>query len=136
MNSNNLDTVRQILASAKTIAVVGLSANESKDSNRVAKYLQGKGYKVIPVNPAATEILGEKSYPDLTSIPDKIDIVDVFRKPEFLNDIAEQAVKIGAKTLWMQQGIRNDAAAQTARGGGLEALQDICIMQAHKQLMV
>jgi len=116
--------LKQLLTDSRTIAVVGLSANPNKDSHMVAAYLKKHGYRIIPVNPAADEILGEKSYPDLRSIPEPVDIVDVFRRPEFLPEIAAQAVEIDAKALWMQKGISNEEAARTAREGGLTVIDD------------
>jgi uncharacterized protein len=117
-------TLKELLTGLHTIAVVGISTNPHKDSYMVADYLKKHGYRIIPVNPGADEVLGEKSYPDLKSIPEPVDIVDVFRRPEFLPDIAEQAVAIHAKVLWMQQGISNEEAARTAREGGLTVIED------------
>lgn len=121
------DRIREILLDSRTIAVVGLSDKADRDSNRVAKYLQGRGYRIIPVNPGCKEILGEVSYPDLASIPEEIDIVNVFRKSEAVPDIARQAVSVGAKVLWLQQGVRHDEAAEEALKAGLTVLQDTCI---------
>ncbi len=117
-------TLKQLLTDSHTIAVVGLSANPQKDSHKVAGYLKNHGYRIIPVNPAADEILGEKSYPDLKSIPESVDIVDVFRRPEFLPEIAKQAVAIHAKALWMQVGVTSEDAANTARQAGLTVIED------------
>jgi uncharacterized protein len=117
-------TLKQLLTELHTIAVVGISTNPQKDSHLVAAYLKKHGYRIIPVNPGADEVLGEKSYPDLLSIPEPVDIVDVFRRPEFLPEVAEQAVAIHAKVLWMQKGISNEEAAQTARQGGLTVIED------------
>ena len=117
-------TLKQLLTDSHTIAVVGLSANPQKDSHKVAAYLKNHGYQIIPVNPAADEILGEKSYPDLKSIPESVDIVDVFRRPEFLPEIAKQAVAIHAKALWMQVGVTSEDAANTARQAGLTVIED------------
>jgi uncharacterized protein len=131
---NGTDT-EKLLSEAKTIAIVGLSADKNKDSHLVAKFLQSKGYRIIPVNPKETEILGEKSYPDLASIPYPVDIVDVFRRSEFLPPIAEEAVRIKAKVLWMQLGIENEQAAEIARKGGLIVIQNTCIAQEHGRVM-
>jgi uncharacterized protein len=127
--------LKRILREAKTIAVVGLSANSDKESHMVASYLKARGYHIIPVNPGAEEILGEKSYPNLESIPEPVDVVDVFRRPEYVPEIADQAVKIGAKVLWMQMGVTNEEAAKTARAGGLEVVQDRCMMADHRRLL-
>lgn len=117
-------TLKQLLTDLRTIAVVGISTNPNKDSHMVAAYLKKHGYRIIPVNPGADEILGETSYPDLRSIPEPVDIVDVFRRPEFLPEIAEQAVAIHAKVLWMQKGISNEEAARIAKQGGLAVIED------------
>ena len=117
-------TLKQLLTDLRTIAVVGISTNPGKDSHMVAAYLKKHGYRIIPVNPAADEVLGEKSYPDLRSIPEPVDMVDVFRRPEFLPEIAEQAVAIHAKALWMQKGISNEQAARIATQGGLTVIED------------
>lgn len=117
-------TLKQLLTDLRTIAVVGISTNSGKDSHMVAAYLKKHGYRIIPVNPGADEVLGEKSYPDLRSIPEPVDIVDVFRRPEFLQEIAEQAVAIHAKVLWMQKGISNGEAARIAKQGGLTVIED------------
>jgi uncharacterized protein len=127
--------LKRILGETKTIAVVGLSANPARESHMVAAYLKARGYRIIPVNPVENEILGEKSYPNLESIPESVDVVDVFRRPEHVPEIANQAVKIGAKVLWMQVGVTNEDAARTAREGGLEVVQDRCMMAEHSRLM-
>jgi predicted CoA-binding protein len=129
------EDLKTILTNAKTIAVVGLSENPSRDSNGVASYLKKNGYRIIPVNPSVDEILGEKSYPDLLSIKDTVDVVDVFRQPQFLPEIAEQAVKIKAKVLWMQLGAQNEEAANIARKAGLTVVQDNCMMAEHSRLI-
>jgi predicted CoA-binding protein len=133
MNSD--ETMKEILRSAKTIASVGLSSNPEKESYGVAQYLKNQGYHVIPVNPTADEILGEKSYPDLESVPETIDVVQVFRKPEDVPPVVDGAIKVGAKTVWMQEGITNAAAAQTARAAGLQVVMDACMREAHKRLI-
>lgn len=123
------------LGSARTIAVVGLSANEEKASNRVAKYLKQNGYKIIPVNPKEQEILGEKSYPDLLTIPKDIelDIVDIFRKSEAVGEIVDQAIDCGAKMIWMQEGVINQEAKEKALAAGLDVEMDKCIMKVHRK---
>lgn len=132
---NNDELMKGILLSAKTIASVGLSGNEEKVSHWVGVYLQGEGYRVIPVNPTTEKILGEKSYPDLASIPEKIDVVQVFRRPEDVPPVVEDAIKIGAKAVWMQEGIVNEEAAQMARDAGLQVVMDACMRATHQRLI-
>ncbi len=132
---NNEQTMKAILLSAKTIASVGLSSNQEKESYGVVSYLQEQGYRIIPVNPTATEILGEKAYPDLSSVPDKVDVVQVFRKPEDVPPVVDEAVKIGAKVVWMQEGIVNEEAAKTARAAGLQVVMNACMRAAHRGLI-
>jgi len=121
------DELRNILTSARTIAMVGASSNPERASNGIMKRLQRVGYTVIPVNPNESEVLGEKSYATLAEVPAKVDIVDVFRRSDATPPIAEEAVKIGAKVLWLQEGVSNDEAARTARDGGLTVVMDNCI---------
>jgi hypothetical protein len=123
--------IRKVLSTAKTIAIVGLSPKPERPSYFVGTYLQSEGYRVIPVNPSATEILGEKAYPDLLSIPEAVDMVDVFRRPEDCVEIAKQAVQIGAKTLWLQLRIVNFEAARIAEEGGLTVIMDRCVKIEH-----
>jgi predicted CoA-binding protein len=125
--------IKSILEESKTVAVVGLSPREERDSHRVAKYLQGQGYRIIPVNPNAEEILGERSYPDLGSVPEPIDIVDVFRRSEAVPEIVEEAIKVGARTVWMQQGVIHEEAAAHAREAGLQVVMDRCMMVEHRR---
>lgn len=132
---NNDDALKEILLSAKTIASVGLSSNQEKESYGVASYLKEQGYRVIPVNPTAAEILGEKAYPDLQSVPEKIDVVQVFRKPEDVPPVVDDAIKAGAKVIWMQEGIVNEEAAQKARDAGLQVVMDACMRASHKRLI-
>ena len=129
-----MDESKKILAESKTIAVVGLSPKEDRPSYRVADYLKSKGYRIIPVNPNAQEILGEKSYPDLASIPGDIDVVDIFRKSEDVPPVVDEAIKTGAKAVWMQEGIVNEPAAQKARSAGLLVVMDRCMLKEHKKL--
>ncbi|MBX3066740.1 MAG: CoA-binding protein [Anaerolineae bacterium] len=124
-------TIRTILTTTKTIAIVGLSPKSERPSHFVGSYLNSEGYRVIPVNPAATEIFGEKAYPDLLSIPFPIDMVDVFRKPEDCLEIAQQAVQIGAKTLWLQLRVVNLEAARIASQAGLNVIMDRCVKIEH-----
>jgi predicted CoA-binding protein len=130
--SNNIP---EILKSARTIAVVGLSSNPARPSNGVAAYMQRVGYRIIPVNPQETEVLGEKSYARLEDVPEKIDIVDVFRRPEFVGEIVESAIKLGAKTVWLQEGVVNEAAAERARSAGLNVVMDRCILKDHRKML-
>lgn len=123
--------IRTVLATSKTVAIVGLSPKPERPSYFVGTYLQSEGYRVIPVNPRATEILGEKSYPDLLSIPFPVDMVDVFRQPEECVEIARQAVQIGAKTLWLQLRVVNLEAAQIAAEAGLHVVMDRCVKIEH-----
>ncbi len=111
--------------------MVGLSANPERPSNVVAKYLKEKGYRVIPVNPGEKSILGETSYPDLSSIPDKIDVVDIFRKSEDVPPIVRDAIKIGAKAVWMQEGVINEEAAAEAGKAGITVVMDRCMRKEH-----
>jgi predicted CoA-binding protein len=129
----NGDVVGQILRVAKTIAVVGLSSNPMRASHGVAEYLKNAGYRIIPVNPNETEVLGEKAYARLEDVPEPVDIVDVFRRAEEVPAVAESAIGIGAKVLWMQLGIENAEAAERAREAGLVVVEDSCLMVEHKR---
>jgi hypothetical protein len=131
----NEKQMKRILETARTVATVGLSSNPMKTSHDVAKYLRGQGYRIIPVNPTVGEVFGEKAYPDLLSVPDKVDVVQVFRPSEDAPAIVDQAIRIGAKVVWMQEGIRNDAAAQAARAAGLDVVMDTCMRAAHRHLI-
>jgi len=133
MNSDKV--MKEILLSAKTIASFGLSSNQEKESYGIVSYLKEQGYRIIPVNPTATEILGEKVYPDLESIPDQVDVVQVFRKPEDVPPVVDSAIKIGAKVVWMQEGIRHEGAAQKARDAGLQVVMDACMRATHQRLI-
>jgi predicted CoA-binding protein len=132
---NNDQMMKDILLSAKTIASVGLSSNQEKESYWIVLYLKEQGYRIIPVNPTADEILGEKSYPDLESIPEKIDVVQVFRKPEDVPPVVDGAIKVGAKVVWMQEGIVHEEAAQKARAAGLLVVMDACMRGTHRRLI-
>jgi len=127
--------LRRILARHRTFAVVGLSANWYRPSYFAAKYMLDHGYRVIPVNPTYTEVLGQRCYPDLASIPDAVDIVDCFRKPGEMVALAREAVKIRAKVLWMQLGIQNDEAARIANDAGLDVVANRCVKIEHARLM-
>jgi predicted CoA-binding protein len=130
------DQLRQILTDAATIAMVGASANPDKASYGIMRKLQSVGYRVIPVNPRESDVLGEKSYASLTDIPERIDIVDVFRRAEDTPPIADDAVKVGAKVLWLQTGIASDEAAARAVTGGLTIVMDACIGSTHAMLRI
>jgi uncharacterized protein len=121
------DELRAILDRTRTIAVIGLSSNPNRDSHRVAAFLQARGFRIIPVNPNETEVLGEKAYPSLLDVPDPIDLVDVFRRPSATPEVAERAVEIGAPVLWLQLGIEGDEARRIAEDGGLTVVMDLCI---------
>lgn len=127
--------IRDILAGSRTLAIVGLSPNPHRDSHRVAAYLQQAGYRIIPVNPAAEAILGEKCYPDLRHVPEPVDVVDIFRKPEAVPGIVEDAIGIGARVVWMQDGIVHNAAADRARAAGLRVVMNKCLMREHRGLL-
>jgi uncharacterized protein len=128
--------LKQILTDATTIAIVGASSNPDKPSYGIMQKLQQAGYRVIPVNPRETDILGERSYPSLLDVPEPIDIVDVFRRAEDTPGIADEASTIGAKTLWLQSGISNEAAAERAANGGLTVVMDACIGATHSLLRI
>ncbi|MBM3352764.1 MAG: CoA-binding protein [Betaproteobacteria bacterium] len=131
---DDINTLRRILRDCRVIAVVGLSANWHRPSHFAAKYMQQHGYRVIPVNPQYQEVLGEKCYATLRDIPGKVDLVDVFRKTSEVLPIAEDALAIGARVLWQQLGVRNQAAADLARARGLESVMDRCVKIEHGRL--
>jgi uncharacterized protein len=124
--------IDRILATTKTIAVVGLSGNPLRPSHGVSEYMREQGYRIIPVNPAEAEILGEKSYPTLEAIPEPVDCVDVFRKSDAVPEIAAAAIKIGAKSLWLQEGVEHPEAAAQAEAAGLDVVQDRCLLKEHR----
>jgi uncharacterized protein len=128
--------LKQILTDATTIAMVGASSNPEKTSHGIMKKLQRAGYRVIPVNPHETEVLGERSYASLLDVPERIDIVDVFRRAEDTPGIADEAATIGAKVLWLQSGISSEEAAERAAKGGLTTVMDVCIGATHSLLQV
>lgn len=132
---NDLSEIGKLLNRTKSIAIVGLSPKESRPSNMVARYLLDAGYKVYPVNPGQTEILGQICYPDLLSLPDPIDIVDIFRRSEDVLPVVEQAVEIVTKAVWMQQGIINNIAAELAKSNGIFVIMDRCIKVDHSNLL-
>ena len=117
--TGKLNCIEEQLENSRTIAVVGLSPNPQRDSHRVAKYMQGQGYRIIPVNPVIEEVLGEKSYPDLKSVPEPIDMVDIFRRSEYVAPLVDEAIEVGAKYIWMQDGVEDESAARKAQDAGL-----------------
>ncbi len=127
--------LRRIIAQTRTIAVVGLSANWYRPSFFAAKYMQDHGYRIVPVNPAYEEVLGERCYPSIAAIPGAVDMVDCFRKPGEIVPLAQAAVAKGAKVLWMQLGIRNDEAAQIANAAGLDVVMDRCVKIEHARIL-
>jgi hypothetical protein len=129
-----MNRIAEILHSARTIAVVGLSGKRFRPSYGVAEYLQRAGYRIIPVNPNESEVLGEKCYPDLDSVPEPIDIVDIFRRSEHVPAIVEAAIRHGAKVVWMQESVIHEAAARRAEDAGLTVVMDRCILKDHRRL--
>jgi predicted CoA-binding protein len=129
-----MNQLTEILQQFHTIAVVGLSGKRFRPSYGVAEYMQRAGYRIIPVNPQEPEVLGEKSYPDLDSIPDAIEIVDIFRRSEFVPEIVEAAIRKGAKVIWMQEGVIHEDAARRATEAGLTVVMDRCILKDHRRL--
>jgi len=127
------EPITKILRESRTIAVVGLSSNPMRPSFGVTEYMQGMGYRIIPVNPNEREVLGEKGYARLEDVPEKIDIVNVFRRAEEVPPVVESAIRIGAKVVWMQSGIANEEAAEKARAAGLMVIEDACILVEHRR---
>jgi uncharacterized protein len=124
-----------MLSNGKTIAVVGLSSRRSRPSYGVSEYLQSEGFRIIPVNPNETEILGEKCYATLEEVPVPVDIVDIFRRSDSVMEVVESAIRIGAKGIWMQEGVVNPEAAEKARAAGLEVVMDHCILKEHRKMV-
>lgn len=129
-----MNRIAEILGSARTIAVVGLSAKRFRPSYGVAEYLQRAGYRIIPVNPGIAEVLGEKAYATLDAVPGPVDIVDIFRRPEHVPGIVEAAIRKGAKTIWMQEDVVHEEAARRAQSAGLAVVMDRCILKDHRRL--
>jgi predicted CoA-binding protein len=127
------DPILEILKKYRTIAVVGLSSNPARPSYGVTEYMQSAGYRIIPVNPNETEVLGEKSYARVEDVPDKIDIVNVFRRSEEVPPVVDSAIRVGARVVWMQQGIEHETAAEKARAAGLMVIEDSCILVEHRR---
>jgi uncharacterized protein len=126
------DPITEVLQRAKTIAVVGLSDNPLRPSHGVAAYLQTQGYRIVPVNPQIQSALGEKAYPSLLDVPEKIDIVDIFRRPEFVEEVVDQAIQLTVPAIWMQEEVIHEKAAQKARAAGIFVVMDRCILLEHR----
>jgi predicted CoA-binding protein len=124
-----------LLKQSKTIAVVGLSSRRFRPSYGVTQYMQEQGYRIIPVNPHESQVLGETAYPTLDDLPEKVDIVNIFRRSEHVPEIVDAAIRIGAKSVWMQEGVVHDGAAAMARAAGLEVVMDRCILKEHRALV-
>jgi hypothetical protein len=131
-SSPEIDPVTELLKSAKTIAVVGLSCNPLRASHGVSAYMQSQGYRIIPVNPQIESCLGEKAYASLLDVPEKIDVVNIFRRPEFVEEIVDQAVQLKVPAIWMQEDVVHEAAAEKARKAGLFVVMDRCILKDHR----
>jgi len=129
------EQLKHILETARVIATVGFSANPGKPSHAIPRYLMEQGYRVIPINPTLTEVLGEKAYAELTEVPDTVDVVQLFRPSEAVPPIVDQAIQVGAKVVWMQEGISNEAAAAKARAAGLEVVMNRCMKVEHRRLI-
>jgi uncharacterized protein len=127
-------TISELLKTSRNIAVVGLSSKRHRPSYGVADYMQRNGYRIIPVNPNEKTVLGEPCYPDLDSVPGRIDIVGIFRRSEFVPEIVQAAIRIGARAVWMQEGVVDEAAAEQARAAGLMVVMDRCILKDHRRL--
>ena len=133
---NTSDDIGRLLSAVKTIAVVGLSNDPMRPSYGVSSYMQEQGYCIIPVNPTISEALGEQAYADLSSVPEKIDLVNVFRRPEFIPDIVDEAIRLKLPAIWLQEGVIHQAAAQKAREAGILVVMDRCILKEHRRRRV
>jgi predicted CoA-binding protein len=127
--------IKELLGNAHTIAVVGLSSSRLRASYGVSQYMQSAGYRIVPVNPNEQQVLGEKAYARLEDVPEKIDVVNVFRRSEFVPEIVDAAIRVGARAIWMQEGVADEAAAQRAREAGLFVVMDSCILKEHRRLL-
>lgn len=132
MISGQDDPITRLLKNSKVIAVVGLSSDPLRPSHGVSAYMQSQGYRIIPVNPQIESALGEKSYPSLLQVPEKIDIVDIFRRPEFVEEVVDQAIQLKVPAIWMQEGVVHEKAAEKARKAGIFAVMDRCILKEHR----
>jgi len=135
MATNDADMI-EMLREGKTIAVVGLSSKRLRPSHGVSAYMQEHGYRIVPVNPAETEVLGEKAYATLGEVPFPVDIVNVFRQPEYVPEIVDEALRLGVKYLWLQEDVVHEAAAAKARAAGVKVVMDRCILKEHRRLML
>ena len=125
----------RLLTEAKTIAVVGLSGKRLRTSYGVSEYMRSAGYRIIPVNPHETEVFGEKSWPDLDAVPEHVDVVNIFRRSEFAGPVVDAAIRVGARGVWMQEGVLDEAAAARARAAGLIVVMDRCILKEHRRML-
>ena len=135
MSYTDENTIKHILETSQVVGIVGLSSRTWRPSYRVAEYLKSVGYRIIPVNPAETEVLSEKAYASLEDVPEKIDVVDIFRRSEFVLPIVESAIRVGAKAVWMQEGVVHEEAARLAEAAGLQVVMDRCILKEHRRWM-
>jgi hypothetical protein len=131
-----MPNLSELLRASHTIAVIGLSSKRHRPSYGVAEYMQSAGYQIIPVNPFETDVLGEKAYAELEAVPGRVDIVDIFRRSEFVPEIVDAAIRIGARAVWMQEGVIHEEAAAKARAAGLEVVMDRCILKEHRRMLV
>jgi len=130
--SSASDPIRDLLVRAKTIAVVGLSSDPMRPSYGVSEYMQRKGYRIIPVNPNETEVLGARAYASLADIPEKVDLVDIFRRSQFVLEVVDEAIRLNIPAVWLQEGVVHKAAAQKARDAGLTVVMDLCFLKEHR----
>jgi predicted CoA-binding protein len=135
MSVKTVDEIGELLARTKTIAVVGLSSDPMRPSYGVSQYMQRNGYRIIPVNPSEKEVLGELAFPRLSDVPEKIDLVDVFRRPEFVPEIVDEAIRLKIPAIWLQEGVIHEPAAQKARDAGMFVVMDRCILKDHHTRM-
>jgi predicted CoA-binding protein len=133
MSACGADPITELLKISRTIAVVGLSSKRHRPSFGVSEYMQAAGFRIIPVNPHEREVLGEKSYPRLEDVPEKVDIVDIFRRSEQVPEVVESAIRIGARSVWMQEGVIHPQAAERARQAGLFVVMDLCLLKEHRK---
>jgi predicted CoA-binding protein len=129
------EQITELLKNARTIAVVGLSENPMRTSYGVSEYMQAQGYRIVPVNPTITEALGEKAYASLSEVPEKIDIVNVFRRSEFVPEVVDEAIRLGVPAIWMQEGVVHEEAAAKARAAGIFVVMDRCILKEHRRFV-
>jgi predicted CoA-binding protein len=135
LSATEPERIAELLKQSKTIAVVGLSDNPLRPSFGVSSYMQSQGYRIIPVNPTVTESLGEKAYPTLLDVPEKIDIVNIFRRPEAVPEIVDEAIQLNVPAIWMQEGVVHEQAAEKARKAGISVVMDLCILKEHMRYL-